>query len=242
MRRSMRLRQGTPPCCGATSAVRAQWRGECSTRQGHRDHGRDGGRQVHRGRAAGPPAVAVSPHPRRRLPQDGRERAGRHDAGRDRGGDGTATSALRAGRPDGRPYAVAGFDAVVQDVIIGSELERFVAQITSPRRYLVVLSPVSPPWSGVRSSAPRRATFTSPPVRWTRCCGGRPHRSATGSTPVRRLRRRRSRTSCQPRPGRRLSRTRPDYHHRGCGAQRRRRGGSGSPRTRPATVSCLAQR
>ena len=38
-------------------------------------------------------------------------------------------------------YAEAGFDAVVQDVIIGSELERFVAQITSPERYLVVLSP-----------------------------------------------------------------------------------------------------
>ncbi len=38
-------------------------------------------------------------------------------------------------------YAEAGFDAVVQDVIIGSELERFVAQITSPARYLVVLSP-----------------------------------------------------------------------------------------------------
>lgn len=38
-------------------------------------------------------------------------------------------------------YAAAGFDAVVQDVIIGSELERFVAQITTRQRYLVVLSP-----------------------------------------------------------------------------------------------------
>nr|WP_294693960.1 AAA family ATPase [uncultured Friedmanniella sp.] len=38
-------------------------------------------------------------------------------------------------------YAEAGFDAVVQDVIIGSELERFVAQIATPQRYLVVLSP-----------------------------------------------------------------------------------------------------
>ena len=38
-------------------------------------------------------------------------------------------------------YAEAGFDAVVQDVIIGSELERFVAQITNPERYLVVISP-----------------------------------------------------------------------------------------------------
>lgn len=38
-------------------------------------------------------------------------------------------------------YAEAGFDAVVQDVIIGSELERFVARIATPERYLVVLSP-----------------------------------------------------------------------------------------------------
>ena len=38
-------------------------------------------------------------------------------------------------------YAEAGFDAVVQDVIIGTELEHFVARISTPRRYLVVLSP-----------------------------------------------------------------------------------------------------
>jgi len=38
-------------------------------------------------------------------------------------------------------YAAAGFDAVVQDVIIGSELERFVRLVTTPQRYLVVLSP-----------------------------------------------------------------------------------------------------
>ncbi|MVA76827.1 AAA family ATPase [Auraticoccus sp. F435] len=38
-------------------------------------------------------------------------------------------------------YAAAGFDAIVQDVVIGAELARFVAQIRCPRRYLVVLSP-----------------------------------------------------------------------------------------------------
>ena len=38
-------------------------------------------------------------------------------------------------------YAEAGFDAVVQDVIIGSELERFVRRISAPHRFLVVLSP-----------------------------------------------------------------------------------------------------
>ena len=38
-------------------------------------------------------------------------------------------------------YAAAGFDAIVQDVIIGSELSGFIARIRAPERYLVVLSP-----------------------------------------------------------------------------------------------------
>jgi chloramphenicol 3-O-phosphotransferase len=38
-------------------------------------------------------------------------------------------------------YAQEGFDAIVQDVIIGSELAEFVKRIVSPNRYLVVLSP-----------------------------------------------------------------------------------------------------
>ena len=38
-------------------------------------------------------------------------------------------------------YAEAGFDAVVQDVIIGSDLAGFIRRITTPDRYLVVLSP-----------------------------------------------------------------------------------------------------
>jgi chloramphenicol 3-O-phosphotransferase len=38
-------------------------------------------------------------------------------------------------------YAAAGFDAIVQDVIIGSELPDFIRRIRSPRRYLIVLSP-----------------------------------------------------------------------------------------------------
>jgi cytidylate kinase len=38
-------------------------------------------------------------------------------------------------------YAEAGFDAVVQDVIVGAELTTFVGRITTPERYLVVLSP-----------------------------------------------------------------------------------------------------
>lgn len=38
-------------------------------------------------------------------------------------------------------YAAAGFDAIVQDVIIGVELAGFVERIRTPQRYLVVLSP-----------------------------------------------------------------------------------------------------
>lgn len=38
-------------------------------------------------------------------------------------------------------YAAAGFDVIVQDIILGPELRRFVDRITSPQRYLVVLSP-----------------------------------------------------------------------------------------------------
>lgn len=38
-------------------------------------------------------------------------------------------------------YAAAGFDAIVQDVIIGAELANFVERIRTLQRYLVVLSP-----------------------------------------------------------------------------------------------------
>lgn len=38
-------------------------------------------------------------------------------------------------------YADMGFDAIVQDVIIGAELAGFVSRIRTPRRYLIVLSP-----------------------------------------------------------------------------------------------------
>jgi cytidylate kinase len=38
-------------------------------------------------------------------------------------------------------YAEAGFDAVVQDVVVGAELTTFIGRITTPVRYLVVLCP-----------------------------------------------------------------------------------------------------
>lgn len=38
-------------------------------------------------------------------------------------------------------YAAEGFDAIVQDVIVGPDLPAFVQQITTPDRYLIVLSP-----------------------------------------------------------------------------------------------------
>lgn len=38
-------------------------------------------------------------------------------------------------------YAEEGFDAILQDVIVGHELADFIRRITCPNRYLVVLSP-----------------------------------------------------------------------------------------------------
>jgi cytidylate kinase len=38
-------------------------------------------------------------------------------------------------------YAEAGFDVVVQDVIVGAELAGFIRRIATAERYLVVLSP-----------------------------------------------------------------------------------------------------
>ncbi|GAA2097447.1 hypothetical protein GCM10009841_09760 [Microlunatus panaciterrae] len=38
-------------------------------------------------------------------------------------------------------YAAVGFDAIVQDVIIGRDLASFIGRIHTPDRYLVVLSP-----------------------------------------------------------------------------------------------------
>jgi hypothetical protein len=38
-------------------------------------------------------------------------------------------------------YAEAGFDAIVQDVIIGADLAGFIQRIRTPNRFLVVLSP-----------------------------------------------------------------------------------------------------
>ncbi|MGI8769314.1 MAG: AAA family ATPase [Propionibacteriaceae bacterium] len=46
---------------------------------------------------------------------------------------------LAAGTAD--RFADHGFDAIVQDVIIGADLEGFIDQIRTPQRYLVVLSP-----------------------------------------------------------------------------------------------------
>jgi hypothetical protein len=46
---------------------------------------------------------------------------------------------LAAGTADS--YAAAGFDAIVQDVIIGPELTAFVERIRTRPRHLVVLSP-----------------------------------------------------------------------------------------------------
>ena len=92
-------------------------------------------------------------------------------------------------------YAAAGFDAIVQDVIIGAELAGFVERIRTPERYLVVLSPTV---SALEWRERQRAKEGYPhfsPVCWTRCCAARPPRSATGWTPRPRPRTRPSTTS-----------------------------------------------
>ena len=81
-------------------------------------------------------------------------------------------------------FAEEGFDAIVQDVILGKDLADFVKRIASHERYLVVLSPACRPWSGKRSSVRRPATSTSQPKPWTRCCDGRLPKLATGWTAV----------------------------------------------------------
>ena len=93
-------------------------------------------------------------------------------------------------------YAAAGFDAIVQDVIIGAELRRLRRPDPDPGPVPGRPLPHGQrAWSGGNGSGPRRATPTSPPVRWTRCCAGRPPRSATGSTRRHRPRTRPSTTS-----------------------------------------------
>ena len=82
-------------------------------------------------------------------------------------------------------YAEEGFDAIVQDVIIGSELAEFVKRIASPERYLVVLSP-----SAVGDRVARGATDEGrirallPRCARRGAATARPRRSATGWTAV----------------------------------------------------------
>ena len=88
-----------------------------------------------------------------------------------------------------------GFDAIVQDLILGKDLADFVKRIASPERYLVVLSPTCPPWSGARRCVRRPRTFVCRQEPSMRCCVARQPRSATGSTAVLKPPRRRWTTS-----------------------------------------------
>ena len=104
--------------------------------------------------------------------------------------------------------AEEGFDAIVQDLILGKDLADFVKRIASPERYLVVLSPRFPPLTGEKSSARRPDTSVCRLEPSTRCCGARRRRSATGSTRVPKPPKRRWRTSSRICNGQR-SKTRP---------------------------------
>ena len=54
----------------------------------------------------------------------------------------------------------AGFDVVVQDVIIGPALPAFVARIRTPARFLVVLAPDGSATGWTRAGRPRRTPST----------------------------------------------------------------------------------
>ena len=81
-------------------------------------------------------------------------------------------------------YAEAGFDAIVQDVILGKDLADFVKRIASPDRYLVVLSPrvSAQEWREEQRMKTGYVAFL--PTLWMRYCKGRQHRSAIGWIPV----------------------------------------------------------
>ena len=89
-----------------------------------------------------------------------------------------------------------GFDAIVQDVILGKDLADFVKRIASPERYLVVLSPSVSALEWREEHALRRPrTSICRPEPSMRCCVARQRRSATGSTAVLKPPRRRWTTS-----------------------------------------------
>ena len=114
------------------------------SRESHRDHRRDGSWKVVGGRLAGHPALPKSVHIHgdmfRRMVVNGRA-----DMTPNPSADAIAQLNLRydlAAQTADR-FAEEGFDAIVQDVILGKDLVDFVKRIASHERYLVVLSPAS---------------------------------------------------------------------------------------------------
>src|SRR5215218_2565564 len=106
-----------------------------------------------------------------------------------------------------------GFDAIVQDVILGRDLADFVKRIASPERYLVVLSPRVSALEWREEQRPRAVIHLWPEPSVRGCVARRP-RSATGSTAVLKPPRRRSRTSSPICTGQR-SRAPLDGHNEG---------------------------
>ena len=88
-----------------------------------------------------------------------------------------------------------GFDAIVQDVILGKDLADFVKRIARPNAISSYCHPPCLRWSGEKSSASRTDTSTCRREPSTRCCGARVPRSAIGSTAVPKLQKRQWTTS-----------------------------------------------
>ena len=172
----------------------------------HRGHGR---RKVHRGGTARAAASPIGTHPRVTSFGHGGQRPGGHDAEPNPVPPRNCICATSWHGQTADRYAEEGFDAIVQDVIIGSELASSSSGSARRSDIWSCCRRASRCSSGGRNSARRPDTCTSPPVLWTRCCGGRPRRSATGLTPAPDSGRDRRRRPRQPGQSRRLSATLP---------------------------------
>lgn len=80
-------------------------------------------------------------------------------------------------------YAGEGWTAVVQDVVLGEELTRYVELVRTRPLYVVVLAPE--PQAVAEREARRGRAVTGPGGRWSRwtgCCGRRRRGSGSGWT------------------------------------------------------------
>ena len=81
-------------------------------------------------------------------------------------------------------YLEAGFDAIVEDVIIGPVLSEFLALVPVPELHLVFLDPDATALADRDTTGRRPPTATSGGtfMNCAACCAGTPAGSACGST------------------------------------------------------------